>query len=647
MKRLFLFFLSSFVASVMSAQTLNVVVGEVTYAVPAAQASDMVYTDGTTLTILNKAFTLTDVDSMYIDNTTVTDNTVGVAYSGTSAKVTVAGNAARYLTVNASGADVNIVQSADLADEITYTLSGTSTDGSFYMDGELKATVVLNGITLTNADGYAINIKDGKRIAVDLADGTTNTLTDGANGSQKACFMVNGHTEFEGSGSLVIYGNTAHGFWGDEYVLLKKSTGTISVMKAVKDGFNINQYFEQKGGTVNISGVGDDGIQVSADTADDASYTGYAKLTAGTQNISVTATASKGLNTEGDITVADGTYTITTSGGGEYDSEEADTKACAAISSDADITINGGTFVLTSSGAGGKGMKCDSIMTINGGTITVSTTGTQYSYGSSTHYGNTGNTLTSSAKGIKSKGNMFINGGTISVTTTGAGAEGIECKAVLTITDGTIEVSAADDAINSSSHMYVKGGKIYVSASDNDGLDSNGNMYISGGTIVAYGTTAPECGIDANEEENYTVYFTGGTLIGIGGGNSHPKNSSSTQPYVSYSGSVSSGTTVLLRNSSTSANILAFTMGRAYSSTSGGGGGGGGRPGQPGGGGGSSSGTSFIITSPSLVKGTSYTLYSGASVTGTAWHGLYTSPTVSSTGSTTVGTSSAVYYSSN
>jgi hypothetical protein len=621
--------ISVFIVTSISAQTLNVVVGEVTYAIPAAEAGDMVYSNGSTLTILNKSFSLSDVDNMYVDDTQVTDNTVSVAYSGTFAKVTVAGNVAQYLTVTASGADVNIVQSASLAKEITYTLSGTSTDGSFYMDGELKATLVLNGLTLTNADGYAIDIQDGKRIAVVLSDGTTNTLTDGAGGSQKACFMVNGHTEFEGGGSLVLYGNTAHAFWGDEYVLLKKTTGTITVKSAVKDGFNINQYFEQKGGTINISGVGDDGIQVSADTEDDATCTGYALLTAGTQNITVTGTATKGLNTEGNVTVTSGTYAITTTGGGEYDSDEADTKTCTAISSDANITINGGTLTLTSTGLGGKGLKCDSVLTINDGTITVKTSGGIYKYTTS---------LTSSAKGIKAKGNLNINGGTISVTTTGEEAEGIESKSVLTIAGGTVEVSSTDDCINSSSHMYITGGKIYVTASGNDGLDSNGNMYIKGGTIVAYGTTSPECGIDANEEENYTVYFTGGTLIGVGGSNSHPTTSASTQGYVSYSGSVSNGTTLLLRNGST--DILAFTMGRSYTSSGGGMGPNGGGMG-PGGGG----STNFIITSPNISSGSSYTLYSGASVSGDNWHGLYTSPTVSSAGSSK-STLTAVNYSS-
>ena len=86
---------SSFLIS--SAQTLNVTEGNVVYQFPASQAGDMTYSDGTTLTIMGKAFTLSDISSMTIDNTEVTDNSIGVAYDGLSALVTVAG--IRYKTL--------------------------------------------------------------------------------------------------------------------------------------------------------------------------------------------------------------------------------------------------------------------------------------------------------------------------------------------------------------------------------------------------------------------------------------------------------------------------------------------------------------------------------------------------------------------
>ena len=69
------------------------------------------------------------------------DNHVSVVYEETTATVTVDENVAQYLTVTQSGAHISIAQSSDVAEEITYTLSGTSSDGEFYMSGSYNATI--------------------------------------------------------------------------------------------------------------------------------------------------------------------------------------------------------------------------------------------------------------------------------------------------------------------------------------------------------------------------------------------------------------------------------------------------------------------------------------------------------------------------
>ena len=56
------------------AQTLNVEVGNVLYQFPAEQTSLMPYDNGTTLTVMEKVFTLSDVTAMYVDDTKVTDH---------------------------------------------------------------------------------------------------------------------------------------------------------------------------------------------------------------------------------------------------------------------------------------------------------------------------------------------------------------------------------------------------------------------------------------------------------------------------------------------------------------------------------------------------------------------------------------------
>ena len=165
--------------------------------------------------------------------------------------------------------------------------------------------------------------------------------------------------------------------------------------------------------------------------------------------------------------------------------------------------------------------------------------------------------------------------------------------------------------------MYIKGGDVTVVATNNDGLDSNGNLYISGGVIRAFGTSSPECGIDANEEEGYSVIFTGGTLLAVGGGNSTPRTSESTQPYVSGSMSVSAGNEITLKSGDT---VLAtFTVPDNYSSSNQGGDPGGwgapanAGPGGGGPGGGGWGGSSVLISCAGLTSGSSYTMTSGTS----------------------------------
>jgi len=638
MKKIAFLFFGLVMTIAAMAQTLNVQVGSVTYQFPASQTGDMTYADGTTLTIMGKAFTISDITAMTIDNTTVTDNTVSVVYSSSSAAVTISGNLAQYLTTTVSGAHVSIAQSSDVTEEITYTLSGSSSDGEFYTSGSYKATIELNGLTLTNAtpvySGAAIHVQNGKRIKVKPLDGTTSTLTDAASGSQKGCLYIKGHAEFAKSGTLNIVGNLKHGIKTGEYFTIKNAT--INVTSAVSDGINCGQYFLMESGTISISGSGDDGVQCDIDDTDTGSTgettdhededSGNMYLEGGTLTINCAATAAKGIKAEGDIKVSDGTISVTTTGNGEWDDDDSETKAACGISSDNNITISGGTLTLTATGSGGKGMKCDNELTISAGTVTVKTSGgLYYNNGSTENTNYTGSTdnvssdYYSSPKGIKVglktesgssytySGNLLISGGTVSVTTSGYNAEGIESKNTLYITGGTVTVDAYDDGINSAQEMYLQGGTVTVTASANDGIDSNANMFISGGTVIACGATGAECGIDT--AEGYSLYITGGNVLAIGGSNNAVSSTSGSQCVLSTSGSVSASQTITVANGSST--LASFTVPSSYSASGSGNMGGGGGPG----GTRSSSSSNVLISCSGLTSGSSYTVTIGSSST--------------------------------
>ena len=566
------------------AQTLNVQQGSVTYAFT-ANGDDMTYSDGgQTLTIGGKAFTVSDITQITVDETKVSANLVSIVYDGSSAAVTIAGNVAPYVTATVSGAHVSISQTNTAAvdgDEITYQLSGTSTDGEFALAGSYKCTVSLDGVTLTNPSGAAINITNGKRIQLSAKNGTVSTITDGTGGSQKGCIYSKGQLQLQGKGTLNVAGNTKHAIKSGDYISVKNLT--LNITSAVGDGISCNEYFLMKSGTVSISGVGDDGIQCDLDGTTSTGVTtdhededsGNIYIEDGTLTVTVTGAATKGIKAAGDLVISDGTITVTTTGNGAYDSDEQDAKGCAGLKADNNITISGGTLTLKSTGSGGKCIKADNVLTISGGDISATSTGSQYKYSSS---------ITASPKAIKAGykvaqsssreeapgggggwpgggggpggggqdntkynyyGGIVISGGTVYAKSTNH--EAIESKSTIDISDGNVYAESGDDAINAASDFTISGGYVMGNSTGNDGLDANGNFYIKGGNVFAVATRSPEVGIDANTEGGYKLYITGGNVVAIGG----LESGSSLTGVTSKSASYSKGSWYTLKSSST------------------------------------------------------------------------------------------------
>ena len=508
--------------------------------------------DPTTTDTPTTDVTPAEVDTADVEVISDQDNLVRVVYQDTTASISASQNILANITALKAGAHVSIIQSADVAAEITYNLSGSSSDGGFYNEGAYKSTVELNNLTLTNRSavfsGAAVHIQNSKRIKVKPLNGTTNTLVDAAGGKQKGCLYIKGHAEFAQKGTLNVTGNVKHGIKTGEYFSIKNST--INILSAVGDGINCEQFFLMESGTITINNVADDGLQCdiedttvgsTGETADhEEEDSGNIYISGGSLTMNITGVACKGIKSEGNIAISGGDITITTSGIGIWDTEDLETKAAACISSDANVTISGGTLNLTSTGSGGKGLKCDSLLTFTGGTMTIKTTGALYYNNGTTENTNyTGNTdnidskYYSSPKGIKAgiktesgsgwnvtytyAGGIIISGGKISVSTSGRNAEGIESKSTLIINDGEVVINAYDDAINAASDLTINGGLLYARSTNNDGIDANGNVYIKGGLVYAIGASSPEVAIDANSEEQKKLYVQGGTIVAIGG----------------------------------------------------------------------------------------------------------------------------------
>ena len=450
-------------------------------------------------------------DDDYIENTTFA-KTITITFS-TSGAATVSGDDEGIVNINGN----DVIATNNGSKIIKYVLTGETKDGFFKLYSSKKQAIVLNGVSITNPDGAAINNQSKKRTFIVLNDGSKNYLTDGTNYNDatesedmKGCFFSEGQLIFSGKGYLEVDANCKAGIRSDDYV-------------RTMPGANI--YVDASSG----NGIrGNDAVIV----------------TGGVLNVNVTGTADKGISTDGEVRIDGGRTTIMTSGGYEYDSDDKDYAACSGVKADSIININGGELNIKSTGTGGKGLNCDDKININDGVVRIITTGKRQkdSKGSV------------SPKGIKADGNITFNGGQTQVRLegTGDGTEAIESKAEIHIEAGTVECYSYDDAINSARNLYIDGGYVYARSYNNDGIDSNRNLYINGGVVIAEGASQPECGIDA--AEGYTAYINGGTVIAIGGG-MQEISSSSKQACIAVS--ASQGTTLGLLSGSMA--ILGYT----------------------------------------------------------------------------------------
>ena len=492
-------------------------------------------------------------DDDYIENTTF-DKTITITFS-TTGSAAVDGDDERI--VNVSNNDVIATNTSDKV--IRYVLAGETADGFFKLYSTRKQAIVLNGVSITNPDGAAINNQSKKRTFIVLNDGTKNFLTDGTSYSDvtsdedmKGCLFSEGQIIFSGKGSLDVDANCKAGIRSDDYVRTLPGT---------------NIYVDSSSG----NGIrGNDAVIV----------------TGGVINVNVTGTADKGFSTDGEIRIDGGRTTIITNGGYEYDSDDSDYSACSGVKADSLVTINGGELNIKSTGIGGKGINCDKNININNGVIRIITTGKRQkdSKGSV------------SPKGIKADGDITCNGGQTQVRLegTGDGTEAIESKAEIHIEAGTIECYSYDDAINSAGNLYIDGGYVYARSYNNDGIDANRNLTINGGVVIAEGSGAPECGLDAAEQ--YKAYINGGTVVAVGGG-MQAIDSSSKQ--ASIAANIAMGTTIGVLDGTKA--ILGYTTPS------------------------NNSGTSLMISSPSFKSSNAYTIRSGCTLeSGTSFYSLTT-----------------------
>ncbi|MBO4450940.1 MAG: carbohydrate-binding domain-containing protein [Bacteroidaceae bacterium] len=611
-------------------QTLNVQVGSVTYQFPAEQTGEMIYTNGTELTVMGRTFTLADIDAMTVGENEVKDNTVSVNYDGETATILVAGNVAQYVEATVSGAHVSIEQTNTDAidgDEITYSLSGASSNGSLTLGGSYKCTVQLAGLTLTNPNGAVIEINNKKRIQLSVKKDTENSLSDGANGSQKACLYSKGQLQMQGNGLLTVTGNTTHAIKGGDYITMKNLT--LVIPSAVDDGINCNKYFQMNSGNVSIMSVGDDGIQVDLESDDDTTAetdghknenSGNLYVEDGTLTITIPAAAAGGkcLKATGLARISGGDLSLTVSG--RVDTSDSSDPSYAMAIKGTNVTIAGGNTTIKVTGAAGRGLSADDTITTDGGTLVITNSGAPTTISSDVK----------SAKGLNAL-NIALNAGDITINMSSNASKAISCgdgtkttsgggggpwggmggstkwtnvkgSFTMGLSDGTgpkLTISQTGSTYNSSSAKAIKaicavtiyGGEtdIYTKSSGGEGLESKTSIDIRGGHH--YFKCYDDCINSAGK-----IFFNGGITVCYSNGNDAVDSNAGT------TGAITIGNGIAFAYTSKGSpeegfdcdnNSYIQITGTGIGISAGGNQGGGGGGGPWGGGGGSSSGSTI------------------------------------------------------
>lgn len=394
----------------------------------------------------------------FIENYTP-KNTVVVTYNGNKATVK---DIPSGVDVTVTGA--HVVVEADKKN-VAYELKGTTSNGSFkILYSEKKAQINLNGVSITNPTGAAINIQSGKTMMVKLVDGTANYLEDGTEYAltdgeqQKGTFFSEGQLVFSGEGALAVKSNYGHGIASDDYVRVRGGNITIN---SVRDGISTKDCFIMYGGELIIN-AGQDGVDVGEGYVE----IGAGKLTVNAVDEGITASY------EGDedtgvidplitptIEIKGGLVKVATTGDKGH--------GLRAMST---FTMSGGIVQVTAKGAGSKALMCESDMSLIGGKVTAFTEGSAFYEDGD---------LSSSAA-IRSKGMLHVEDMTIGLKSTGMGSKGINNVGDIVIKDSHVTV-VASGATHESNGLD----------SHSRGVTSDGNLTIDGGSLLVRSYDAP------------------------------------------------------------------------------------------------------------------------------------------------------------
>lgn len=430
-----------------------------------------------------------------------------------------------------SGSDLTLTEEGD------YVLSGEWTGRVIIEAGEeAKLRLILNGVSINSPAGPAIWEKSADKLILTLAEGSVNTLTDGAAVAEEDATVAAGiYTEDDlsvnGSGTLTVTGTAEQGIQCKADLIIAGGDITVS---AVNDGIRGNNSVLLLDGVLTVTAGGDGIVSSKADKEG-----------------------------KGWIVIAGGTLAVTA---GDGVSESAGTSGFGGRGGWGRGWGDWNTGSSDSDTVSQKGVKAATDLTVLGGSVTLNCTDDALHAQNIAVTGGTLNIRTGD-DGMHADSDLVISGGIIDISQCHEGLEGYN----VTVSGGEIRVVADDDAVNaaggndSSGSVGIWGGRDHFSESNNgslltvsggtlsltaggDGLDSNGSISVTGGVT---GVWTASNGMEGPIDFNGSGSMTGGTLILASSGmqmGAAATLSGQAMMGVSLSGTQSAGTVITLKD---------------------------------------------------------------------------------------------------
>ena len=415
---------------------------------------------------------------------------ITIRYKGKTAKVKQ--KVKDSVDVSVEGAKVSI-DSRLTSRKLTLRLTGQSPDGRLDLKTAGKAKVKLDGLTLTSQEGAPLCLKNKKKVEVEAAKGTVNTLTITAcqdTASNKAATIwAKDKLLLSGKGTLniVATGDGCRGIKTKKDITIEELTLNVTTsgdnLGEKPFGFGMPDF----GGEMpDFGGFGGGFPQFGNDSILQGGFGGFPPPF-------------------GNDSIRQGGFQMPDFGGG-----------FPPFGND---SIQGDGFQMPGFGGFGGGFPQFENDSIDGEGMGGFAGKHKY---------------VASTKGIASKGKITINSGCVTVRTQTAGAEGIEGKEGIVFNGGTVDVVTTDDAINANATIEFNGAHVTARSKGNDAVDSNpkggffmpfgGNnqqdsdpaIIIRGGTVYAWSQVgSPEEGLDCDFAP---LVVEGGTIFSVGGG---------------------------------------------------------------------------------------------------------------------------------